>query len=50
MPGLAARITHDEKSGGQELRFPLPDAETAQKLGDVLASLGNMLKPMAERR
>lgn len=49
-PGLAARITHDEKSGGQELRIPLPDAETAQKLGDLLAGVGSMLKSLAERR
>lgn len=50
VPGLPGLIARDEASGSQELRIPLPDTETAQKLGDLLAGFGNMLKTLADRR
>ncbi len=49
-PGLAALVARDEKTGAAEIRIPLPDAGAAQKLGDFLAGLGNVIKTLAERR
>lgn len=49
-PGLAALVKHDRETGGQELRIPLPDAETARKIGDFLGGLSGMMKALAERR
>jgi superfamily II DNA or RNA helicase len=49
-PSLATLVARDEKTGSHELRIPLPDAGTAQRIGDFLAGLGNMMKTLAERR
>lgn len=37
-------ISRNEKSGAPELRIPLPDAESSQKLGALLSGLGDLLK------
>ena len=48
--GLGSLLARDEKTGAAEIRIPLPDAGAAQKLGDFLAGLGNVIKTLAERR
>lgn len=40
-PGL---VGQNEKTGAPELRIPLPDADTANKLGTLLSGLGDLLK------
>ncbi|HPO12083.1 MAG TPA: DEAD/DEAH box helicase [Candidatus Hydrogenedentes bacterium] len=49
-PGLGAVITQDTQTGTHELRIPLPDANTAARIGNFLAGLGGLIKNIGERR
>ncbi len=46
---LAALVAHDKDTGKPELRIPLPDADTAQKLGQLLSGLGQILGELGRR-
>jgi len=46
---LRGLVRQDEKSGRRELRIPLPDSDTAEKVGDLLSGLGEMLKTLGKR-
>lgn len=47
--GWTSMITCNEQSGQPEFRIPLPDSETAQKLGQILAGVGDALKNLGAR-
>ncbi len=49
-PGLDALIKKDSQTGAHELRIPLPDADTAARIGDFLAGLGGLLRNISEGR
>jgi superfamily II DNA or RNA helicase/predicted nucleic acid-binding Zn finger protein len=49
-PALQDLVARDERTGMPQLRVPLPDAETARKLGDFLAGLSDVMRAFAERR
>ncbi|GMV94843.1 MAG: hypothetical protein AMXMBFR82_46210 [Candidatus Hydrogenedentota bacterium] len=40
---VSAAIARNEKTGAPELRIPIPDGETAEKLGKLLTGLGDLL-------
>ncbi|MEK7793674.1 MAG: DEAD/DEAH box helicase, partial [Candidatus Hydrogenedentota bacterium] len=48
-PSSASFIHRNEKTGAREIRLPLPDAETAEKLGVLLTGLGDLLKGAVKR-
>ncbi|MBW7865669.1 MAG: DEAD/DEAH box helicase [Candidatus Hydrogenedens sp.] len=43
-------VVRDGKTGRAAVHIPLPDADTAQKLGDLLGGLGALLKGFAKDR
>ena len=47
---LGALIERNEKTGAPEVRIPLPDPETAQKLGGLLSGLGDVLKAFGDEK
>jgi len=49
-PGLAGFIKQNERTGAPELQIPLPDPETAAKLGVLLGGLGDVLKALGARK
>lgn len=48
--GLEQYVKQNEKTGAPELQIPLPDPDTAQKLGQLLGGLGEVLKGMGNRK
>ena len=48
-PGLAGLIQPNDRTGQPELKIPLPDPETAAKLGALLGGLGDVLKALGAR-
>ncbi len=40
----AALLARDEKTGAPQLRIPLPDPETANKLADMMTLFGNVMR------
>jgi superfamily II DNA or RNA helicase len=49
-PGLAGFIKQNERTGQTELQIPLPDPETAAKLGALLGGLSEVLKALGARK
>ncbi|MBI4559020.1 MAG: DEAD/DEAH box helicase [Candidatus Hydrogenedentes bacterium] len=47
---FANLVERSERTGKPELRVPLPDAETAERLGSLLVGLGDLLKGIAGKR
>ncbi|HEO72670.1 MAG TPA: ATP-dependent helicase, partial [Candidatus Hydrogenedentes bacterium] len=43
---LGRLIGQNEKTGAPEVRIPLPDPQTAQKLGSLLSGLGEVMKSL----
>jgi superfamily II DNA or RNA helicase len=49
-PQLTNIMTRNERTGAPEVRIPLPDAATAEKLGELLSGFGQMLKDLGKGR
>jgi len=50
VPDLAGFIKQNERTGAPELQIPLPDPDTAAKLGALLGGLGDVLKALSDRK